>query len=236
MRLGRTRDTVDVVATTREAPAEPTVQGSPHPRSSGRSLLRVIAFGCLMVAFGVGGYVGWLLWGTGLETERAQHDLRASFGEVVETGEPSGDATPTLPGGAYAQIQIPAIDVDFIVVEGTGYEALKMGPGHYSGTADPWDGWGRVGIAGHRTTYQHPFLNLDRLDVGDEIVLHTEFGTFTYDISRVFVIPSEGSGKVLTQSKKPTLVLTTCHPKYSAAERLIVTADLVDAPAATNAA
>jgi sortase A len=225
-----------VADTIRDTPLEPIIEDRPPRRPIGRSVLRLVAFGCLMLAFGVGGYVGWLVWGTGIETDRAQQDLRASFEGVVDANEPPEQAAPTLPGGAYAQIQIPAIDVDFIVVEGTGYEALKKGPGHYSDTADPWDGWGRVGIAGHRTTYQHPFLNLDRLDVGDEIVLHTGFGTFTYDVSRVFVIPSEGSGKVLTQTRKPTLVLTTCHPKYSAAERLIVTADLVDAPPTTTAA
>jgi len=46
-------------------------------------------------------------------------------------------------------------------------------------------------------------------------------------VNDVFVIPTEGSGKVLTQTDTPTLVLTTCHPEYSATQRLIVTADRV---------
>lgn len=186
---------------------------------------------CLMLAAGFGGYVAWLLWGTGLETQRAQDRLRVAFEESLDDG---GVPTPevVLPGGAYAQIEIPAIGVNFIVVEGTDHESLRSGPGHYPRTADPWDAIGRVGIAGHRTTYLHPFLDLDRAEPGQEIVLRTDRGTFTYEIDRTFVIPSAGSGRVLSQTVAPSLVLTTCHPKYSSAERLIVVAERVGVQAA----
>src|SRR5207244_13549004 len=62
-------------------------------------------------------------------------------------------------------------------------------PGHYVDTADPWDGTGRVGIAGHRTTYLHPFFNLDQVQPGDTIQLLTGFGTYTYAVTRNFVLP-----------------------------------------------
>jgi sortase A len=190
--------------------------------------VRWFGYLCLMAAAGFGGYVGWLLWGTGLETQRAQDALRAGFEETIDTRPPPAtDAEATLPGQAYAQIEIPSIGVNFIVVEGTGYETLKKGPGHYPDTADPWDEAGRVGIAGHRTTYLHPFLELEQASVGSRIVLRTRFGTYTYEIARNFVIPSAGSGRVLAQDGPPSLVLTTCHPRYSSAERLIVTATLV---------
>jgi sortase A len=183
-----------------------------------------------MVAAGALGYIGWLLWGTGLETQRAQDQLHARFDDTIGTKPVATvDEEVRLPGQAYAEIRIPAIDVDFIVVEGTDYGSLKKGPGHYPDTADPWDGTGRVGIAGHRTTYLHPFYDLDRLRNGDQIVLRTEAGDFTYDVTQVFVIPSAGSGAVLNQTRRPTLVLTTCNPKYSSSQRLIVTAALVDA-------
>ena len=123
-----------------------------------------------------------------------------------------------------AEILIPAIGVDFVVVQGTGTEALKKGPGHYVDTAMPWDDAGRVGIAGHRTTYLHPFQDLDDLRRGDAIELRTRFGTFRYDVTRVFTTPSAGSERVLEQTTRPTLVLTTCHPEFSSAERLIVEA------------
>jgi sortase A len=181
-----------------------------------------------MGAAGFGGYVGWLLWGTGLETQRAQDALRAGFEDTIETRPPpSVDAQVTLPGQAYAQIEIPSIGVNFIVVQGTSYEDLKKGPGHYADTADPWDEVGRVGIAGHRTTYLHPFLELEEARPGSQIVLRTRYGSYTYEITRNYVIPSAGSSTALMQTRHPSLVLTTCHPRYSSAERLIVTASLV---------
>jgi sortase A len=84
-----------------------------------------------------------------------------------------------------------------------------------------------VGIAGHRTTYLAPFHDLEAMEVGDPITLRTEYGTFDYRVTEVFVIPSEGSGVVLGQTARPSLVLTTCHPKYASYQRLIVTADRV---------
>ncbi len=125
---------------------------------------------------------------------------------------------------------IPSIDIDFIVVEGTDYVSLKKGPGHYPASANPWDGTGQVAIAGHRTTYLHPFLNLDQVRVGDRIELITKHGTYRYDVDRVFVLPEAESGRAIRDTVRPTLVLTTCNPKYSSRERLIVTATLVEGP------
>jgi sortase A len=199
-------------------------------RSRVRAAIRAIGFGCLMTAAGLAGYVGWLLWGTGLETARAQDQLRTDLGPLIEHPTPPGEGERYLPGEAYAAIVIPSIDIDFIVVEGTDYTSLKKGPGHYPDSADPWDETGRVGIAGHRTTYLHPFLNLDQVHPGDTIELITKHGTYTYEVDRTFALPEAGSGVVLEQTVRPTLVLTTCHPKYSSRERLIVTATLVEEP------
>jgi LPXTG-site transpeptidase (sortase) family protein len=206
-------------------------------RSRVRAVVRAFGFGCLMTAAGLAGYASWLLWGTGLETARAQEDLRT---ELVEQPKPGGEQERYLPGEAYAALVIPSIAIDFIVVEGPNddtfrssewTETLKMGPAHYPDSADPWDDAGRVAIAGHRTTYLHPFLNLDQVHVGDTIELATQHGTYVYEVDRNFTRPEAGSGVVLEQTKRPTLVLTTCHPKYSSRERLIITATLVDGPA-----
>ena len=208
-------------------------------RSRIRAAIRAIGFGCLMTAAGLAGYVGWLLWGTGLETARAQDQLRTDLGPLIEHPTPPGDDERYLPGQAYAAIVIPSIDIDFIVVEGpagisyqsAGWtEQLKKGPTHYPDSDDPWDGTGRVGIAGHRTTYLHPFLDLDQVHPGDAIELITKHGTYTYEVDRNFVLPAAGSGVVLEQTERPTLVLTTCNPKYSSSQRLIVTATLVEEP------
>ncbi len=204
---------------------------TPRPRRPLSSLiLKWFGIACLMVAAGLGGYIGWLLWGTGLTTKAAQNELKQDFTQVIDTKDPA-QAPPAgvepLRASAYAEILIPRIDLDLIVVQGTDEESLKKGPGHYPDTADPWDPTGRVGIAGHRTTYLAPFYSLDSLQVDDPITLRTEYGTFDYRVTRVFVIPEAGSGIVLAQTKDPTLVLTTCNPLYSSRERLIVTADRV---------
>ncbi|HEX9124081.1 MAG TPA: sortase, partial [Actinomycetota bacterium] len=193
-------------------------------RRRGRILFAVGAL-FIAAALGIGGYLAWQLWGTGLTTQRLQSELRRGFEKKIDTRAPgSAPATPIrIPGGAVAILQIPRIGLDMVVVEGTSTEDLKKGPGHYADTAFPWQDQGRVGIAGHRTTYLHPFFDLDRMRPGDRIVLQTEYGTYRYQVTRVFVTaPDDGS--VLDQTRRPTLVLTTCNPRYSASQRLIVDA------------
>jgi LPXTG-site transpeptidase (sortase) family protein len=197
-----------------------------------RTPVRWFGLLCLMGAAFFAGYVVWLLYGTGLETTRAQHTLRPTIEQqIAHPKPPPGPDARVIPGSAYAIIQIRSIDLDMVVVQGTDYTSLKKGPGHYVDTADPWDDTGRVGIAGHRTTYLHPFFNLDRVQPGDTIRLLTPYGRYAYTVTRVFVVPEEGSGVVLEQTTDPTLVLTTCNPKYASSQRLIVEADRVEAPA-----
>jgi sortase A len=172
----------------------------------------------LSAAVGFGGYMGWLLWGTGLITARAQADLREKLSRPLATEHYNL-------GDGIAIIQIPTIDLDMVVVQGTDRASLTKGPGHYVDTAMPWHKRGRVGIAGHRTTYLHPFWSLDELEKDDQIRLITRQGQFDYSVTRVFTIQPWQS-EVLNQTKKRTLVLTTCHPRFSAALRLIVFADL----------
>jgi sortase A len=126
-----------------------------------------------------------------------------------------------VPGHAYAILRIPSIRVNSIVVQGTDTESLKKGPGHYEETNDPWRNHGRVGIAGHRTTYGQPFWDLQAVERGDVITLITEFGTYAYRVTRTKEILPNQVG-VLDPTENPTLVLTTCTPRFSAARRLIV--------------
>jgi sortase A len=199
-----------------------------------RTPVRWFGLLCLMGAAFFAGYAAWLLWGTGLQTQRAQDALRPGIeGQIADPRPPSeapGPGSPVIPGSAYAVIRIPRIALDMVVVQGTDYTSLKSGPGHYVDTADPWDGTGRVGIAGHRTTYLHPFFNLNQVRPGDTIQLLTGFGTYTYTVTRNVVLPEATAGVALEQTSRPTLVLTTCNPKYASSQRLIVEADLTRSP------
>lgn len=124
-------------------------------------------------------------------------------------------------GDSLTRIRIPALGVDTVVVEGVTASALRAGAGHYPQTALPCD-VGNVAVAGHRTTFGKPFADVDRLKAGDTIEFITPIGACVYKLSRDpwVVPPTEMS--VLDATGDKTVTLTTCHPKGSAAERLIV--------------
>jgi sortase A len=213
---------------------EPEKPPRRRKRSRRGRVLRITGLVLILAALVLAGYVWWQLWGTGFATRRAQNELRPGFESRIGALDPQDapERVAKVPGDAVAIIRIPKIDVDYVVVEGTDTEALKKGPGHYTRTAYPWQDHGRVGIAGHRTTYLAPFWSLNELDPGDRIVLATEYGIFDYRVTRSVVTPPSGrlpSGpSVLDQTNDPTLVLTTCNPRFSASTRLIVLADRVN--------
>jgi sortase A len=135
-------------------------------------------------------------------------------------------AGATAIGDALTRLTIPAIDVNTVVVEGTGASALRAGAGHYPNTPLPGEE-GNVAIAGHRTTYGKPFANLDHLKVGDEIILDTPVGRDVYKVTKdPFVVP-QTDWTVISQTPGHSLTLTTCHPKGSATHRLVVKAEMV---------
>ncbi|MFN2545116.1 MAG: sortase [Actinomycetota bacterium] len=169
-------------------------------------------------------HLGWVVWGTGLQTARAQTQLRAQLATespVIDAGGQVQMPSRFGLGTPLGILRIPRIHLDMVFVEGTGESELTKGPGHYVGTAYPWESTGRTAIAGHRTTYLHPFYALDKLRPGDRIQVQTKAGFFRYVVVKHRLVdPSDVS--VLRQTKRPTLILTTCNPPYSASQRLVV--------------
>jgi len=214
-------------------------------------IARVVgAVGRLLVAIGVLLllFVAYQLWGTGLQEQRAQSELRDEieelFAEAEEAAptpivEPDGGPRPTtatteppLPppeGDAVAVIRIPSIDVEKVVVEGVSVADLKRAPGHYPMTPMPGQA-GNAGIAGHRTTYGAPFYRLNELDEGEEILVRTIQGEFRYVVDSIRVVRPD-QVEVLDPTEEARLTLTTCEPRFSARRRLIVSAVLQDRPA-----
>ena len=130
-------------------------------------------------------------------------------------------------GDALTRIKIPKIGVDTIVVEGTSASALRAGAGHYPQTPLPCE-TGNVAIAGHRTTYGKPFANVDRLSKGDTIILETPVGTCTYEVEKApFPVSPEDFSVIANDPARKTLTLTTCHPKGSAKQRLVIKSTFV---------
>ena len=180
-------------------------------------------------------FVAYQLWGTGLYESQQQDNLRSNFDtSAVENRQArrpvSGTTTTTAPlppppeGEPVGVIRIPKIGLDRVMVQGITVPDLRKGLGHYSDSPMPGQ-IGNAAIAGHRTTYGQPFNRIDELVPGDTISVETLAGTFKYTVTQQLVV-SPRDVQVLDPTPDATLTLTTCHPKYSANQRLIVKATL----------
>ena len=197
-------------------------------------------------------FVAYQLWGTGIAESHSQTVLRQRFDSLLHaeharvpptstsTSGPSTTTTtspgsdqptvgPTIAapneGSPVGFLTIPRIGMsNKVIVEGTGTDDLRQGPGHYTGTPLPGEA-GNAAIAGHRTTYGAPFYNLDELKPGDPIDVTTLQGSFTYLVTTsVVVSPSDSA--VVSDTTANELTLTTCNPRFSASTRLVVHAVL----------
>jgi sortase A len=196
-----------------------------HPWS--RRGLSILSIVLLVSAVGMLGYPVY----TNFTSDRIQGRLDREFASPQL--KQAYQARTLEDGDALTRIKIPAINVDTVVVEGTSASALRAGAGHYPATPLPCED-GNVGIAGHRTTYGKPFSNLDRLRNGDEVILETPVGSCTYKITvEPFIVAPTDLGVVANDPTQKTVTLTTCHPRGSAKQRLVVKATMVDSkPAA----
>jgi sortase A len=132
----------------------------------------------------------------------------------------------TEDGQPLGRIRIPSIGVSSVVVAGTGTADLRLGPGHYPGTPLP-GARGTVGVAGHRTTYGAPFRKLDKLGKGDRIEMRMPYGTFVYRVEQRRIVAPTAIW-VTRRTSYDRLILSACHPLYSAAQRIVVFARLIE--------
>ena len=199
----------------------------------------LIGAGVLLLLF-----TAYQIWGTAYQESRTQSGLRSQLQQETNNDairhalaqEAALNKLPTGPpvtaprtadpteGQPIGDIEVPKIGINQVVVEGTNTPDLRKGPGHYIGTPLPGQD-GNAAVAGHRTTYGHPFYNLDSVRVGDPIVLTTLQGIFVYDATNNFVV-SPSDTDVIKNQFADVLTLTTCNPRFSASTRLIVTAKL----------
>jgi len=227
--------------------------GSRTRPSMGRRIMRgtgwtLISFGAVVLL-----YLFYLLVFTNLETGRAQASLlnqwELEFGDPnaalpgEDLGAGAGDTQPVEPGDAYAAMwferdgQRIVHEDTLFVVEGVTLNHLRRGPGHFPDSPAPGSP-GNVAISGHRTTYGAPFYNLNELEPGDEVhVVDRSLHEWVYEVAETRVVSPLDVWVVHDQDPRnvdlPTLTLTTCNPRFSAAQRLIVWAHLVEADADT---
>ncbi len=204
-------------------------------------------------------FVAYQLWGTDIAESHSQAVLRqrldaqlhrvtphppssttttaASSSSSTTTTGPGDQPTVGSPiaapddGNPVGLLRIAKIGLDTVIVQGTSTTDLRQGPGHYPGTPLPGE-QGNAAVAGHRTTYGAPFYNLDKLARGDPIEITTVQGAFRYSVTGT-VIVSPNDTSVVDNTTFPELTLTTCNPRFSASQRLVVHARLTTAPAPT---
>ncbi len=129
-------------------------------------------------------------------------------------------------GEAIGRIIAPGMGTNTVAVQGTDTASLQKGPGHYPDTPFPGEG-GTIGVAGHRTTYLAPFRHIDSMKRGDAVTLEMPYGTFTYRVQKTAIVDDSAVG-IVRRVGYERLVLTACHPLYSAAQRFAVFARLTD--------
>lgn len=195
------------------------------------------------------GYVGYELFVTDLinstiQTEAADgidevfaESVLPSVQEVPVESPPDTEESvvefhpedPPPEGTEFGVFRVPRIGLEVVVFGGVTPDTLKKGPGLMPGTALPGQP-GNAVISGHRTTYGRPFFDVDQLRPGDRIEIETAIGTHVYELREEWFVVAPTDVWVADPREGAWLTLTTCHPKFSARERLIVTAELVSGP------
>lgn len=219
-----------------------------------RYRVQVLAWALIWSGLLVFGYLGWQIWVTDLLNAGVQADAAADLEVTLDNSQPDRqeiethrfldeeDPPPELPalvdyfdedpverGESFAFLSIPKIELeDVVVYEGVDRETLKNGPGHMPDTALPGQP-GNAVISGHRTTYGRPFFDFDLLEVGDHVEIETEVGRHVYEVRDIQVV--EPTALWVTDPRPGGwLTMTTCEPKFSARQRLVVFAEMVDGP------
>lgn len=211
----------------------------------GRRFVQILGWTLIWTGIYMFGYVGWLLFGTDVLNARVQEEavghLEQRFDEaalsppkveeVVTQDEVIVERVledPAAEDTGFARLRVPKVGLDVVVFEGVATETLAKGPGHMPGTPIPGQP-GNAVISGHRTTYGRPFHDFDLLEPGDRLEVETGIGTHVYVVRDTFIVAPTDVW-VADDKRGAWLTMTTCNPKYSARERLIVTAELVSGP------
>jgi sortase A len=194
-----------------------------------RRLSTLLIIGGIVLLLEAGLTLLWQEPATAVYARVQQHRLSEEIARAERSAPPAPpDLGPSArraarrlePGDAVGRLEIPAIGVKTVVVEGTDPAELRSGPGHYPGTALPGAGT-TVAIAGHRTTYGAPFRRLDDLERGDTITVSMPYGRVEYRVERTRIVEPDATW-VVRPADREQLVLTACHPLYSADQRIVV--------------
>ena len=162
---------------------------------------------------------------TTVSTTTAPKRVTTTTAPLPMPENPPSDPYADVPVRQIGTISIPKIGLVTPAYEGIWLTVINHGPGHWPGSAVPGQR-GNAVFAGHRVTHTHPFENLDQLAPGDKVIFTMPNGVFTYAVTGTTIVaPDEIS--IVYPTRSPTMTLFACHPKHSAAERIVVKGKLV---------
>jgi len=204
-----------------------------------RSLVTVLSLGFLLVGLG---FISWSICGIWTQTHYNQvsipHKKTFPINKIVKDVNVKSDTSNPLPpadktfypvypaeGDNIGSLTIPDLNRKLIMLQGTGDNELKKGVGHFFQSVLPGEKDNCV-ISGHRET---AFRQLNKLKVGNPLIVQTFAGTFTYKVSGTRIVHKDDK-TVIVPTKNAVLTLTTCYPFNfigNAPDRYIVSAVLV---------
>ncbi|MDX6203599.1 MAG: sortase [Frankiales bacterium] len=225
------------------------VEPAAPPRRTVGDVVRLVVSGVgqLLITAGVILllFVGYELWFTGIYTRQQQQTAEKAIQQTFTAARAPASGSSQAPpvthnkngdvvypkvatGSAETILYVPRLgkNYHYVVVEGVGTDDLKKGPGHYPGTSLPGQ-LGNVVVSGHRTTYLAPFNRFDELKPGDPVIFEMADGWYTYKVVSTEIVQPTATWVIDNPypDKRPvgrSFTFTTCNPKYSAKQRLVV--------------
>jgi sortase A len=172
--------------------------------------MKKLSYLLIVVGLCLVGYAVWEFIDTNLQTSKSLDAAKA----IVESPpskevykEEDGTFKPPI-GEAVGILQIPRLNADLPIVEGTDPEDLEKGVGHYKGSYYPNES-GQIVLSGHRDTV---FRKAGELKIGDSIEIVLPYGNFEYEITATKIVESDDLSIITLQNESEELLLTTCYP------------------------
>lgn len=206
--------------------------------------IKLLAYLAISIGLVLAGFLAYEMWWTNSASQTLQESGRSEilFKWSQDLDPPFADLeyTPYTPGEVFALMYIPRLREHVWgtpILEGVEAVQLASGIGHYPLTAQPGK-QGNFVTFGHRTTHGQPFSNIERLQVGDLVIIRTQTKWYVYTLKIDQIVqPTDVwimRSRPLQHSRAPVfsntslITLITCTPRHSTAQRWVWWGDLTE--------
>lgn len=155
------------------------------------------------------GYAAWQMVNSNLQTSQSLESAKALVNDSPDQTLylDSGTYKPPI-GEAVGVLDIPRLNAELPIVEGTDPDDLEKGVGHYKGSFYPNEN-GQIVLSGHRDTV---FRRAGELEIGDSLKILLTYGEFEYEITSTKIVEADDTSIITLQQDSEELLLTTCYP------------------------